>query len=81
MLFGSIIGIVFGSAPLNLIVFAQAVTIFVVPFIAIAILVVANDKNIMGELKNRLLSNVLGIIGLLVLIYLAFNNIKNIFFS
>ncbi|MEK3978549.1 Nramp family divalent metal transporter [Psychrobacillus sp. FSL K6-2836] len=81
MLFGSIIGIVFGSAPLNLIVFAQAVTIFVVPFIAIAILVVANDKNIMGELKNKLLSNVLGIIGLLVLIYLAFNNIKNIFFS
>ena len=81
MLFGSIIGIVFGSAPLNLIVFAQAVTIFVVPFIAIAILVVANDKSIMGELKNRLLSNVLGIIGLLVLLYLAFNNIKNIFFS
>lgn len=81
MLFGSIIGIVFGSAPLNLIVFAQAITIFVVPFIAIAILVVANDKNIMGELKNKILSNVLGIIGLIVLIYLAFNNIKNIFFS
>jgi Mn2+/Fe2+ NRAMP family transporter len=81
MLFGSIIGIVFGSAPLNLIVFAQAITIFVVPFIAIAILVIANDKNIMGELKNKLLSNVLGIIGLIVLIYLAFNNIKNIFFS
>ncbi|WP_427138271.1 Nramp family divalent metal transporter [Psychrobacillus psychrodurans] len=81
MLFGSIIGIVFGSAPLNLIVFAQAITIFVVPFIAIAILVVANDKNIMGELKNKLLSNVLGVIGLIVLIYLAFNNIKNIFFS
>ncbi|MCZ8531960.1 Nramp family divalent metal transporter [Psychrobacillus psychrodurans] len=80
MLFGSIIGIVFGSAPLNLIVFAQAITIFVVPFIAIAILVIANDKNIMGELKNKLLSNVLGIIGLIVLIYLAFNNIKNIFF-
>lgn len=80
MLFGSIIGIVFGSAPLNLIVFAQAITIFVVPFIATAILVIANDKNIMGELKNKLLSNVLGIIGLIVLIYLAFNNIKNIFF-
>lgn len=81
MLFGSIIGIVFGSAPLNLIVFAQAITIFVVPFIAIAMLVIANDKNIMGELKNKLLSNVLGVIGLIVLVYLAFNNIKNIFFS
>ena len=81
MLFGSVIGIVFGSAPLNLIIFAQAVTIFVVPFIAIAILVVANDKKVMGELKNKWLSNILGIIGLLVLIYLAFNNLKNIFFT
>lgn len=81
MLFGSVIGIVFGSAPLNLIIFAQAVTIFVVPFIAISILVVANDERVMGELKNKTLSNVLGIIGLLVLFYLAFNNVKNIFFS
>ena len=81
ILFGSVIGIVFGSAPLNLIVFAQAVTIFVVPFIAIAILVVANDKRVMGELKNKWLSNTLGIIGLLVLIYLAYNNANNIFFS
>ncbi|NME06971.1 Nramp family divalent metal transporter [Psychrobacillus sp. BL-248-WT-3] len=81
ILFGSVIGIVFGSAPLNLIVFAQAVTIFVVPFIAIAILVVANDKRVMGELKNKWLSNSLGIIGLLVLIYLAYNNANNIFFS
>ncbi|WP_313893746.1 Nramp family divalent metal transporter [Psychrobacillus sp.] len=81
MLFGSTIGIVFGSAPLNLIIFAQAVTIFVVPFIAIAILVVANDQKVMGELKNKLFSNIVGIIGLLVLIYLAFNNAKTIFFS
>ena len=81
MVFGSAIGIIFGSAPLNLIVFAQAITIIVVPFIAIAILVVANDGRIMGELKNKLLSNVLGIVGLLVLLYLAFNNVKNIFFS
>ncbi|MFJ5768982.1 Nramp family divalent metal transporter [Psychrobacillus sp. NPDC093180] len=81
MLFGSAIGIIFGSAPLNLIIFAQAVTILVVPFIAIAILVVANDESVMGELRNKWLSNILGVIGLLVLIYLAFNNIKNIFFS
>ena len=81
MVFGSAVGIIFGSAPLNLIIFAQAITIIVVPFIAIAILVVANDKKIMGELKNKYLSNILGIIGLLVLIYLAFNNVKNIFFS
>ncbi|MBS4190184.1 Nramp family divalent metal transporter [Bacillus sp. FJAT-49705] len=81
ILFGSIVAIIFGSAPVNLIVFAQAVTIFIVPFIAICILVVANDEKIMGSLKNKLTSNLFGILGLLVLLFLAFNNFKNIFLS
>lgn len=81
MVFGSIIALVFNGAPLNLIVFAQGVTIFVVPFIAIAILIVANSKKIMGGLKNGIWSNVFGVIGLLVLIYLAYNNFVNIFLS
>ncbi|MFA1820828.1 Nramp family divalent metal transporter [Virgibacillus oceani] len=79
MLFGSIIAIIFGRAPVNLIIFAQAITIVAVPFIAIALLVVANDEKIMGDLKNTLLKNIIAIIGLIVLILLAINNIRNIF--
>ncbi|WP_062107402.1 Nramp family divalent metal transporter [Bacillus niameyensis] len=81
MLFGSIVGLVFGQAPVNLIIFAQAITIIVVPFIAICILVVANDAKIMGQLKNSLWKNIVGFLGLIVLIYLAINNVRNIFFS
>lgn len=81
MLFGSIVALIFGGAPVNMIVFAQAITIVVVPFIAIALLVIANDKKIMGELKNTVTKNIIAIIGLVVLILLAFNNVKNIFFS
>lgn len=81
MLFGSIIALMFNGAPLNLIVFAQGVTIFVVPFIAIAILIIANSKEIMGELKNKATSNILGVLGLVVLIYLAYNNFVNIFLT
>lgn len=79
MLFGSTIAVIFGGAPVNLIIFAQAVTIFIVPFIAIALLVVANDEKIMGNLKNTLFKNIVAIAGLIVLILLAFNNFKNIF--
>ncbi|MFD1037560.1 Nramp family divalent metal transporter [Virgibacillus byunsanensis] len=79
MLFGSIIAIIFGGAPLNLIIFAQAITIVAVPFIAIALLVVANDKEIMGDLKNTWFKNMIAIAGLIVLLLLAFNNVKNIF--
>ncbi|UYZ21712.1 Nramp family divalent metal transporter [Mesobacillus jeotgali] len=79
MAFGSLIGIIFGAAPINMIIFAQAITIVIVPFIAIALLVVANDEKIMGSLKNTLWKNIFGIAGLIVLILLAVNNIINIF--
>ena len=81
MLFGSIIALVFNGAPVNLIIFAQGVTIFVVPFIAISILIIANSKEVMGDLKNGVTSNILGGIGLIVLVYLAYNNFVNIFLS
>lgn len=81
MLFGSVIGLLFSGIPVNMIIFAQAITIIVVPFVAIALLVVANDKEIMGDLKNSYLSNIIGVLGLIVLLLLAFNNINNIFFS
>ncbi|WP_210366220.1 Nramp family divalent metal transporter [Bacillus sp. REN3] len=81
MVFGSLIGLVFGGAPINMIIFAQAITIVIVPFIAIAILVVANDEKIMGPLKNTLWKNTAGAAGLIVLLLLAANNIINIFFK
>ena len=79
MAFGSLIGIIFGAAPINMIIFAQAITIVIVPFIAIALLVVANDEKIMGSLKNTLWKNIFGIAGLIVLVLLAVNNVINIF--
>lgn len=79
MIFGSAVGIFFGSAPIALIIFAQAITIVIVPFIAIAILSVANDEKTMGPLKNTLLKNVIGFAGLIVLILLAINNVVSLF--
>lgn len=81
MLFGSIVALLFGEAPVSMIIFAQAITIIVVPFIAISLLVIANDKEIMGDLKNTTTKNIIAILGLLLLIFLALNNVKNIFFS
>lgn len=79
MVFGSAVALIFNGNPVNLITFAQGITIFVVPFIALAILVIANSKEVMGDLKNGIFSNALGIIGLIVLLYLAINNFKAIF--
>ena len=77
---GSAIAIVFDGLPLELIVFASGATILVVPAAALVLLLVANRK-IMGDLKNRPLTNVIAALGLIVLIILALRNIHMIFFK
>jgi manganese transport protein len=81
MVIGAVVAIVFGRSPLELIVFAQGMTIFVVPFIGIALFSIANDKALMGTLVNRRASKIWGIIGLFVLFALAIGNFNRIFLS
>jgi len=81
MIFGAVISIRFGKLPLELIIFAQSITIFVVPFIGTAMYVVANDSKIMGLQKNSITVKVFGALGLLLLFALAINNVETIFFN
>ena len=81
MIIGAIVAIVFGGLPLQLIILAQAVTIFIVPFIGIALYLVANDRKLMGDYCNKSFSNISGGIGLIVMIFLAISNIKELFFK
>ena len=77
MITGAIIAILFGKLPLELIVFAQSITIFIVPFIGIAMFAIANDSKIMGKYKNSLLMKISGGVGLILIILLALINLKD----
>ena len=79
MVVGAIIALIFGNAPLELIVFAQSVTIFIVPLIGIAMYLIANDKQVMKGNEINLFLKISGAIGLLVVIFLAVVNFNNIF--
>lgn len=81
IIIGAGVAIIFGSLPLELIVFAQGVTIFVVPFIGIGLHLVANDKEIMGDLVNKAPAKITGVIGLIVLAFLALSNFYNLFLT
>lgn len=81
MIFGAAIAVKFGRLPLELIVFAQSVTIFLVPFIGIAMYAISNDRGIMGKHVNSVPARIFGAIGLLILIFLALSNIKELFFK
>ena len=80
ILIGSSIAIVFGTLPLQLIVFASSITILVVPAVALMLLLIANQK-MMGTLSNKPIINIIAGIGLLVLVVLAISNMNMIFFK
>ena len=79
MILGCIVAISFGRLPLELIVLAQSVTIFLVPFIGISIFVIANSKKIMGEQANNGFYKIVGALGLLVILVLIFSNVYDMF--
>lgn len=81
MTIGAIIAIIFGKLPLELIVLAQSITIFIVPFIGIAMYAIANDEKVMGKYKNSTFVKVAGAIGLLLLIGLAVQSVNTIIFK
>ncbi|HLT42696.1 MAG TPA: Nramp family divalent metal transporter [Sphingobacteriaceae bacterium] len=79
MVCGAAIAILFGKLPLELIIFAQSITIFLVPFIGVAMFSVANKKDIMGSYVNKLGSKIIGSLGLFLLIVLAVYNVYDMF--
>lgn len=80
IVFGSAIALLYGGLPLQLIVFAQALTILIAPAAAIFILLMANDKGVMTSSTNTFRANLIPFIGLALLLFLAAYNIKSIFF-
>ncbi|MDR2915924.1 MAG: Nramp family divalent metal transporter [Tannerella sp.] len=79
MVIGTVIALLFGSAPLELIVFAQSITIFIVPVIGIAMFLIANNKQIMKENRISLFFRISGIVGLCIILVLAVINFIDIF--
>jgi manganese transport protein len=81
MIIGATIAIAFGRLPLELIVFAQSITILIVPFIGIAMYVIANDGEIMGEHKNSRMAKIFGAAGMLLIVGLALESIRIMMFK
>jgi len=81
MVIGAIVAIAFGNLPIQLMIFAQSITILIVPFLGIALYMIANDTSIMKGLVNSTKAKVIGAIGLLILIGLAIRNVQTLFFS
>jgi len=60
-----------GEKPVKLIIFGQAMTVIGNPLMAATLLWLANRKDVMGDRRNSVLMNILGGVGLLVVIFMA----------
>lgn len=59
--------------------FAQITNAILLPFIAGYLLYISNSKKILGEFTNSLISNILGIVVILITMLLSFKSLNSIF--
>jgi Mn2+/Fe2+ NRAMP family transporter len=73
LLLGMAVAIMVGEKKnaIQLIIFGQALTVLGNPLMAAVLLWLANRKDIMGERKNSVIVNILGAVGLAVVLFLA----------
>jgi len=69
--FGVIVTLIFQASPVQLIVVAQALTIFIAPILATLMIIMANRKSLMGTLRNKWWQNLVGVIGLVAVLALS----------
>jgi len=72
--FGFVATLTLGASPQEIILFAQAANAFLLPITGILLLIVTNDKNIMGKYKNNVIINILAVIVIGVFIFIAARN-------
>lgn len=69
--FGLGVTLLFQTSPVELIVLAQALTILVAPVLAALIIIMANRRSLMGEMRNTWWQNTFGILGLVAVLALS----------
>lgn len=71
LLWGLIITLLFTKSPVQLIIFAQALTVLVAPFLGFLLLTMSNKRELMGDLKNTWWKNALGVVGFIAILSLS----------
>ena len=79
MVIGAVVAIGYEKPPLELIIFAQSVTIFLVPFIGAAMYMLSNKRSLMGDYVNTPFMRYSGFAGLMILVTLAIYNFFELF--
>jgi len=74
---GLVVSLVFTSSPVQLIVLAQALTVFIAPLLCILIIIMSNKKQLMGSLATKWWQNSIALIGFISVLALSIRLIIN----
>ena len=66
--FGAAVTVVVGGSPIQLIIGAQALTVVVASLLGILLVILANNRTLMGDLRNRWWQNTLSAIGVIAIL-------------
>lgn len=67
--FGAVVTIIAGGAsPVQLIITSQALTVIVAPLLGVLLIVLSNNRALMGDLRNRWWQNVIAMIGMIAIL-------------
>lgn len=75
--FGAAMAIL-GGSPTQIIVFAQATSGFILPFIALIVLVAANNRKLLGDFVNKAWQNIVGSLAVVLAFILGFWGLYNV---
>jgi len=74
ILIGAVLAITLGKSPTELILVAQAANAIILPLIAFFVIYCVNSKKTMGEFKNGIISNILGVVIIIVCCFICYRN-------
>ncbi len=72
LILGMLIAVFFKGNIIYALILAQASSILAVPLIAVGMLLILNNKKVMGKLKNKLFQNIIAVAGLIVICVMVF---------
>jgi len=78
LLIGMLVSLLFRGNTIYALIIAQASSILAVPLIAIGLLLILNNKKVMGTYRNNLLQNVIAVFGFIVvslMVYFMYQNL------
>lgn len=76
IIIGAVIAVVLGASPTELILVAQAANAIILPLIAFFVIYCVNSKS-MGKYKNGIISNILGVVIIIVCCFICYRNFSS----